>query len=87
MASAFLRLESAEDLLQSQERVFNLSKVRYEQGYSSHLDFLDAQRLLLSAKLNLAQAKLNSLTSALGVYKSLGGGFDKDTALENADNR
>lgn len=85
--NSFLRLESAKDLLESQQKVFDLSKVRYEQGYSSHLDFLDAQRLLLSAKLNLAQAKLNSLTSALSVYKSLGGGFNQDIAQENADNR
>ncbi len=72
--------KAARNLANSQQRVFDLSKTRYNEGYTTHLEYLDAQRLLLSSRLELAKARLNVLNSVVSVYKALGGGFTVQTS-------
>lgn len=67
---------SMKELVNSQTKVYNMAKQRYDEGYSDHLELLDARRSLLSAKLNLAKANYSVLDSVVGVYKALGGGFN-----------
>ncbi|RUT49471.1 efflux transporter outer membrane subunit [Campylobacter fetus] len=74
--NSVLKEQSMQDLVKSQTKVYDLSKARYDDGYSTHLEFLDSQRNLLSARLSLAQSKLDVATSVVDVYKSLGGGFN-----------
>ena len=50
-----------------------LAELRYSSGIASYLDVLDAQRNLFSAELGLSQAQLQQLTSAVLLYKALGG--------------
>lgn len=63
------------DLLRSQQKIYNIAQSKFDEGYSSHLELLDAQRNLLSTRLQDANAKLNSINSAVGVYRAFGGGF------------
>lgn len=51
----------------------DLAESRYQAGLSTYLDLLDAQRSLFNAELALSQAQLNELTSAVQLYKALGG--------------
>lgn len=74
--NSVLKEKSMQNLVESQAKIYDLSKARYDNGYSTHLEFLDSQRNLLSARLNLAQSKLSVATSVIDVYKSLGGGFN-----------
>ncbi|AGZ81018.1 efflux transporter outer membrane subunit [Campylobacter fetus] len=74
--NSVLKEKSMQDLVTSQTKVYDLSKTRYDNGYSTHLEFLDSQRNLLSARLDLAKSKLSVATSVVDVYKSLGGGFN-----------
>lgn len=74
--NSVLKEKSMQNLVESQTKIYDLSKARYDNGYSTHLEFLDSQRNLLSARLSLAQSKLSVATSIIDVYKSLGGGFD-----------
>jgi multidrug efflux system outer membrane protein len=46
---------------------------RYENGLSSYLEVLDAQRSLFNAELSLAQAQALELASGVRLYKALGG--------------
>jgi multidrug efflux system outer membrane protein len=48
---------------------------RYQAGYSSYLEQLDAQRSLLAVELSLAQVRTDQLTTAIALYQAMGGGW------------
>jgi multidrug efflux system outer membrane protein len=52
-----------------------LLQLRFDNGVASSLDVLDAQRELFSAQQSLVQARLLRTTSAIDLYRSLGGGL------------
>jgi outer membrane protein, multidrug efflux system len=54
-----------------------LARVRYEGGESDFLDVLDAERTQLDAEERLAQARTDTATSLIAVYKALGGGWEQ----------
>jgi len=56
-----------------------LATLRYDNGYSSYLEVLDAERTLFSAELALADAQRAHLAAAVDLYRALGGGWTKLT--------
>lgn len=48
---------------------------RYEAGYTSYLEQLDAQRALLNVELALAQLDADELNARVALYQALGGGW------------
>ncbi|MGP1615659.1 MAG: multidrug transporter, partial [Pollutimonas bauzanensis] len=50
---------------------------RYEAGYSSYLEFLDAQRELFAVQQQAIAVGLAELQNRIGLYKALGGGWKK----------
>jgi multidrug efflux system outer membrane protein len=52
-----------------------LLELRFANGVASSLDVLDAQRELFSARQALVQARLLRTTSAIDLYRALGGGL------------
>ena len=56
-----------------QERA-RLSRLAYDNGASSFLDVLDAERTLISATQQLAQTRGSLLSSQVALYRALGGG-------------
>ncbi|HJY75650.1 MAG TPA: efflux transporter outer membrane subunit [Burkholderiales bacterium] len=56
-------------------RVLTTATNRYRAGYSPYLEQLDAQRQLLSAELSLVQSRADRLAAIIGLYQSLGGGW------------
>ena len=52
-----------------------LAKLQYDEGYSAYSVVLQADQSLFPRQLTLAQLKASSLTSVVGLYKSLGGGW------------
>ena len=48
---------------------------KYEGGYTSYLEVLDAERSLFNAQLQLAQSQADVLLQATALYKSMGGGW------------
>ena len=73
--NAKLSLDQVKNLLQSQQKIYSLAKDQYDAGYIGHLELLDAERNLLSAKLQDVSAKLDEVDSAVEVYRAFGGGF------------
>ncbi|WP_434632080.1 efflux transporter outer membrane subunit [Chromobacterium sp. CV08] len=74
---------AARDILQAQttqltalNRSLKLAGLRYDNGYASYLDVLDAQRNSFQAELNLVGARLDQLNATISVYKALGGGWE-----------
>lgn len=52
-----------------------LAKLQYDEGYSAYSVVLQADQSLFPRQLTLAQLRASSLTSVVGVYKSMGGGW------------
>lgn len=61
--------------LEAQEKIYNLASVRYENGSIPLIEYLDAQRNLLSAKISFVNANYAMANSIVGVIKAFGGGF------------
>ena len=55
---------------------FRLSDLRYQNGISSYLDLLDAQRSLFAAQQAVVQTRLAQLQSQVALYRALGGGWN-----------
>ncbi|MFM9435883.1 NodT family efflux transporter outer membrane factor (OMF) lipoprotein [Janthinobacterium sp. CG_23.3] len=53
-----------------------LLQLRFDNGVASALDVLDAQRELFSAEQSLVQARLLRTTTAIDLYRALGGGVE-----------
>jgi NodT family efflux transporter outer membrane factor (OMF) lipoprotein len=68
---------SAEDFKRSQL----LAVDRYEEGYATYLDVLEAQRSLYTAQDSLAQSDQQIIDDLIAVYKALGGGWEADAQV------
>ncbi|WP_317202326.1 efflux transporter outer membrane subunit [Janthinobacterium sp.] len=76
-ARAYLGEQVAAQLAvrEAQAERLTLLQLRFENGVASSLDVLDAQRELFSAEQALVQARLLRSTSAVDLYRALGGGL------------
>jgi multidrug efflux system outer membrane protein len=52
-----------------------LAQVRFDEGYTSYLEVLDANRSLFNAELIYAQTKATLFRSFVNLYKAMGGGW------------
>ena len=72
------------------ENANRLSKMRYDQGFSSYLEVLDSERAQFSAQLDLSQTTQEYYNSYVRLYKALGGGWTSPQEMienENALNQ
>ncbi|KVP44322.1 efflux transporter outer membrane subunit [Burkholderia ubonensis] len=60
------------DALRTYER---LARLRYEGGYTSYIEVLDAERTLFNAELSYTQTRSATLTSLVNLYMAMGGGW------------
>ncbi|HVY06115.1 MAG TPA: efflux transporter outer membrane subunit [Burkholderiales bacterium] len=61
-----------------------LAQLRYDNGISSLLDVLDAERSLLFAQLNRVEAQRAQLSATADLFKALGGGWDGEVESDKA---
>jgi NodT family efflux transporter outer membrane factor (OMF) lipoprotein len=59
------------------QRTLRLAEVRYREGVDDQLSVLDAQRTLFLARDQLEQTRLARLQASVGLYRALGGGWEK----------
>jgi multidrug efflux system outer membrane protein len=52
-----------------------LARLRFDSGYTSYLEVLDAERSLFNAELSLAQTKGVLFQALVNLYKAMGGGW------------
>ncbi|TKX28555.1 TolC family protein [Campylobacter sp. MIT 12-5580] len=74
--SAFMNEKNYADLLTSQEKIFELSQIRYDNGSISLNDLLSARSNYLNAKLSYENSVYTLLSSVVDVIKAFGGGFN-----------
>jgi len=56
----------------------HLARLRYEGGYTSYIEVLDAERSLFNAQLSETQTQAGVLVSYVNLYKAMGGGWVVD---------
>ena len=69
------KLKAQSKEVEALKRALYLSEKRFDSGYSSYLEVLDAQRGLLNAGLNLVSLNAEVITNEVALYKALGGGW------------
>ena len=67
------------DSVNSLRKATDLARLRYDNGYASYLDVLDAERSLFEAEIQLASTRAAHLTSIINVCMALGGGWEDDS--------
>ncbi len=60
----------------SLRKATELARLRYDNGYASYLDVLDAERSLFDAEIQLASTRAAHLSSIINVCMALGGGWE-----------
>ena len=53
----------------------HLARLRYDEGYSSYLEVLDAERSLFNVDLSYTQTRADLFSAMVGLYKVMGGGW------------
>ena len=61
--------------VQALEKYYELARLRFDNGYTSYLEVLDAERSLFNAQLAYAQSQGVLLQAVINVYKAVGGGW------------
>jgi outer membrane protein TolC len=61
------------------QRSLGFAKDRYEAGYASYLEELDAQRNLFQAQQEVIRLRQSQLENAIALYQALGGGWQAAT--------
>ena len=69
------RVAARTQAVEALTRQVRLASLRYDNGYSSYLEVLDAERALFGAELALAQARAAHLVAVVDLYRALGGGW------------
>ncbi|WP_180132301.1 efflux transporter outer membrane subunit [Rhodoferax sp. BLA1] len=75
------QLQSSEALLKAESERTRLTKLRFDNGAASQLDWLDAQRSLFTTQQSLVQTRLAYLQNQVTLFKSLGGA-NPDVAIQ-----
>lgn len=73
------KLVAALRFTDAQDRRMRLAQLRYESGVDDYLNVLSAQTDLYNAQLALVLVRMNRLESLVDLYRSLGGGWLRDT--------
>ena len=57
------------------QNYFNLSRIRYDEGYTDYITVLDSIRQLFDAQIELVQTQSANFTAAISLYRAMGGGW------------
>jgi len=71
--------------LEAARSAADLSWIRYDQGMTSYLEYLETQRQLFSSELSASETLQLRLTSLVQLFKALGGGWNPVEPVEEAE--
>ena len=79
---ALISTQKSREILAAQQRQVaaladyrRLARLRYDNGYTSYIEVLDAERSLFEAQIAYTQQQDVVLTSLIAIYKAMGGGW------------
>ena len=69
------QLETQRQQVASLQQYADTARLRYDNGYTSYLEVLDAERSLFQAQLQFTQTQQARLQAMINLYKAMGGGW------------
>lgn len=66
--------------VQSLQVYADTARLRYDNGYTSYIEVLDAERSLFNAQLQYTQTQQTQLQASINLYKAMGGGWVTEAA-------
>lgn len=69
------RLEALGRQLKALQNYARLARLRYNEGYTSYLEVLDAERSLFNVEISFIGSQNSLFRSLIDIYKSMGGGW------------
>lgn len=75
LEGSYKQLEAQQRQVTALKQTLDLAQTRFDAGYSSYLEVLDAQRNLFNAQLSQVSVKLSYSTALVNLYKALGGNW------------
>jgi multidrug efflux system outer membrane protein len=75
LQKARVQLEAQGRQVTTLTRYAHLARVRYDNGYTSYIDVLDAERNLFNAQVSYTQTQNTVYASVINLYKAMGGGW------------
>uniref|UniRef100_A0A832EJ77 Efflux transporter outer membrane subunit n=1 Tax=Desulfacinum infernum TaxID=35837 RepID=A0A832EJ77_9BACT len=69
------QLQALGEQVQALRRYARLALLRYDEGYASYVEVLDAERSLFNAELTYAAVQGSRLNAFVNIYKAMGGGW------------
>ena len=81
------KLEALFNQLTALRNYRNLALLRYENGYSSNLEVLDAERNLFNIELTYIQTRGGLFNAFINLYKAMGGGWVVEAEKKEKLNR
>jgi multidrug efflux system outer membrane protein len=69
------RLQALERQMKALRNYARLARLRYDEGYTSYLEVLDADRSLFNIELSYTAGQNTLFRSLINIYKSMGGGW------------
>lgn len=70
-----VQLATQRQQVESLKRYSDTARLRYDNGYTSYLEVVDAERSLFSAQLSYTQTQQVLLQASINLYKAMGGGW------------
>ena len=70
-----LQLNTQRQQVESLRQYADTARLRYDNGYTSYIEVLDAERSLFSAQLQYTKTQQGLLQSMVNLYKAVGGGW------------
>jgi multidrug efflux system outer membrane protein len=84
-AAVGVQLDAGAALVNAEQRRYDLSEARFRQGVDSYLNVLSAQQDLYNARESLIQFQFTRLSTLIGLYQALGGGWRENSPQPGAD--
>ena len=69
------RLDAQARQLEALRTYARVARERFDEGYTSYIEVLDAERSLFNVELDYTQTQAVLLTSLVNIYKAMGGGW------------
>jgi NodT family efflux transporter outer membrane factor (OMF) lipoprotein len=79
------QLRAQSNVAEAEAVRLRLSTLRYDNGVSSYLELLDAQRSLFTARQGVIQTRLQLLQNQVLLYRALGGGWSAESPAPAAN--
>jgi len=78
------QLEAQQKRVEALRTYATLAWLRFDEGYSSYIEVLDAERSLFDVELSFVQSQALLFQAYINLYKAMGGGWDVEAEKQSA---